>query len=97
MPILRCHHMNMRAEIQATYHEAFFGTGERAEAYAAAMDRFADLAGYVPEARVLDRLLQGAVLGRRHVLMQLLEGASVQGPLLLTGPATQALRIKPQS
>jgi hypothetical protein len=88
--------MNIRSEIQATYRDTFFGTGDLAEAYDVAIDHFADLAGYVPPAKTLDRLLEGALLGRRHVLMGLLGSVPPQDCRRLADPAAQALRLKPQ-
>lgn len=65
--------MDIRAEIQTVYRAAFAESGDRTVAYMTACDRFADLAGYVPPAATLDRLLQGVVLGRDHPLMRLLQ------------------------
>jgi hypothetical protein len=86
--------MDMRSKIQTIYRDTCFATGNRAEADSAVIDGFADLAGYVPSAATLDRLLQGALLGRDHVIMRLLKAQQGRS---LSHPATQALRLRPRS
>ena len=86
--------MDIRSEIQATYRQTLSGTGDRAGAYSTASDRFADLASYVPPDETLDSLLQGALLGREHILMRRLDGAPLQEHRQLGDPAPQALRLR---
>ena len=85
--------MNIRAEIQAAYRTAFFSDGDREKAWKTAGERFANLAGYVPSPQMLDRLLQGAVLGHDHALMQLLAKAGIATERLTADRPARGLRL----
>lgn len=71
MSISKC--IDIRAEIQETYRRSLDRTGDRWRAYLEAAARFSDVAGYAPDKPLLDKLLHGAILGRDHPLMQLLD------------------------
>lgn len=64
--------MDVRRDLQRTYREAFERSGDTAIAYLEAASRFQDVAGYLPDRPLLNRLLQGAMLGDDHPLMKLL-------------------------
>ena len=70
--------MDICAEIHALYRDAYRRSGNQMDAHMAAYDRFADLAGYAPPPQVLDKLLRGALLGRDHLLMKLLDQPTVR-------------------
>ena len=65
--------MDIQADIQRTYRNAFEAAGEKTIAFVEAAMRFEELAGYSPDRPVLERLLRGAMLGGEHPLMRLLD------------------------
>ena len=65
--------MDIQADLQHTYRNAFEAAGEKTIAFVEAAMRFEELAGYAPDRPVLERLLRGAMLGAEHPLMQLLD------------------------
>jgi|GEM_PF-5758906 len=71
--------MDIRADVQRTYRSSYELTADCGRALVAAAERFTDLAGYTPDKALMDKLLAGAMLGRDHPLMKLLDAPRSRG------------------